>query len=146
MGPLSRRLCTGLATLLAAMCAHADPERALLRESELRGWDVVAEAAADPSADPDLAAWGVEAQHVRHYTREHRGAVEVCSVEIWRFASDAQADAAARGFAYPDWRIDRVGTSLVMVRGLIHARGAAPVRGVFPECDGIGARIRARLG
>jgi len=134
-----------VASLLAASACAAGAGDALLRPHELRGWDALDEAAVDPAADPDLVEWGVRALHVRHYTRDWRGVIQVCSVEIWEFAGESQAAAAAAGFSFPDWRIDRVGVSLVMVRGLLRARDVPPVRGVFPECEAIGARIRDRL-
>ncbi len=130
---------------LACSSAVAQPERALLRQSELRaGWDVVREAPGDPASDPDLWGWGVREQHVRHYTRDLAGRIQVCSVEIWSFESLSQAASAHAGFRFPDWKIDRVGRLLVMVRGLVRGRGMGPKRGVFPECDAIGTRIRAR--
>ncbi len=125
--------------------AAADPEQVLLDARELgRGWDVVREAPVDPSRDPDLRGWGVREQHARHYTRDRHGSIQVCSVEVWAFGSIAQASAAERGFRYPDWQISRVGSLLVMVRGLTRTRGRRPQHGVFPDCDEIGSRIRAR--
>lgn len=130
-----RRLAVLLALVLAAPAA-AD---VLLGAHELRGWDVLAEAPVGPHMDPDLAEWGVAEKRVRHYTRMRGGAVEVCSVEVWRFDSVAQATAAAQGFAFPDWRIDRVGAVLVMLHGRSGVR-----RGVFPACQRLGARVRDR--
>lgn len=142
---------TALGLALAALsCASASagPEAALLRQSELRaGWEVLREAPADPASDADLRGWGVTEQVARHYTRAlPPGRAEVCSVEIWAFASEAQAEAAHAGFQYPDWQIDRAGRWLVMVRGLVLVRGTTPRRGVFPECGAIGRRVRARAG
>lgn len=134
-----------LASLLAAPACATGAGDALLQSRELRGWDVLNEAPVDPSSDPDLVEWGVRALHARHYSRDWRGVIQVCSVEIWEFASESQAVAAAGGFSFPDWQIDRVGQALVMVHGLLRPRDAPPLRGVFAECDAIGARIRDRL-
>ena len=71
-------------------------------------------------------------QHVRHYTRDRAGRIQVCSVEIWSFESQRQAESAHAGFRFPGWKIDRVGRLLVMVRGLVQGRGMGPKRGVFP--------------
>lgn len=136
-----------LAWLLVAAAAGAGGESALLTADEVGlGWEIVREAPTDPARDPDLVRWGVREQHVRHYTRSRYGMAEVCSVEVWDFASTEQARAAEAGFQYPDWQISRAGMLLVMVRGLVRDRELKrpPVRGVFPDCDAIGSRIRAR--
>lgn len=120
-------------------------EHALLQPRDLgAGWEVVREAPADPRSDPDLRRWGVVEQHVRHYTRDLRGRIQVCSVEVWGFASQEQASAAGRGFQYPDWQISSAGSLLVMARGLVRMRGRRPIRGVFPDCADIATRIRER--
>jgi hypothetical protein len=108
------------------------------------GWDVVREAPVDPSADPDLVAWGVRVQDARHYTRDRDGSVQVCSVELWSFSDAARAEAAHQGFAHPGWRIGREGHLLVMLRGLTLTRGSEPSRGVFEDCARIGDRIQRR--
>lgn len=129
----------------AAVAAGADLERAFLAARELgHGWDVVREAPGDPSRDPDLVGWGVREQQVRHYTRDRLGVLQVCSVEIWRFASLEQARAAHAGFHYPGWKISRTGTLLVMLHGLSRPWGQVETRGVFAECGAIGSRILER--
>jgi len=140
----SHALAAVAAGLMAASAA-ADAERALLGPREVgAGFEVVREAPVDPAADPDLRSWGVREKHVRHYTRDLRGAVEVCSVELWAFASIEQASAAEAGFAYPDWQISREGSLLVMAHGLVRPRTGSPRRGVFGACDAIAERIRER--
>ena len=145
---MTRIRTTGFALGIAALAcgaAVANPERALLRQSELRaGWEVVREAPVDPASDPDLRRWGVREKQVRHYTRDLAGRIQVCSVEIWSFESLSQATSAHVGFSFSGWQIDRVGRVLVMVHGLLRGRGLGPKRGVFPECGAIGTRIRAR--
>ena len=110
------------------------------------GWDVVREAPIDPADDPDLVAWGVRAQDARHYTRDADGSVQVCSVELWTFADEARTRAAHQGFAYPDWRIEREGNLLLMLRGVTITRGSPPQRGIFEDCSRIGDRIQQRAG
>jgi hypothetical protein len=143
--PIRRLLATCVALLLAASAA-ADGHEAFLRSHELPGWEIVPEAPTYASMDADLASWGVRVKHVRHYTRARAGEIQICSVEVWSFESEGQAAAAAGGFSYPDWQIDRVGSALVMVHGSRRRRGRAELRGVFPECDAIAERIRARAG
>jgi hypothetical protein len=131
--------------LLVVASASADPEDALLEIRDLAaGWEVVREATVDPRRDEDLREWGVHSQHARHYTRDLRGRVQVCSVEFWGFDSVSQASAAHEGFYYPDWQIFRAGKVLVMVRGLVRGRDGRPHRGVFADCDAIGSRILER--
>ena len=145
--PVRQTLLAAVVTCLVAEFSWAGGKDALLGSRELRGgWEVVGEAPVDPSSDPDLVAWGVREQNVRHYTRNLHGRTQVCSVEIWRFASEAQATAAETGFQYPNWQIRRAGDSLIMVRGLVLQPGVAPKREVFRECDSIGARILDRAG
>jgi hypothetical protein len=118
----------------------------LLGVAEVRpGWEVVREAPVDPSGDPDLVRWGVSAQRARHYTRDLAGTTEVCSIELWSFATTEQAAAAAAGFSYPGWRIAREGEILLMVRGVRRPPGGAPERGVFAACEVLAERTRARL-
>ncbi|MGH0033088.1 MAG: hypothetical protein ACQGVC_25135 [Myxococcota bacterium] len=138
LGPL-------LVCWLASAAALASSD-ALLREREVRGWDVVREAPVHASDDRDLAEWGVRVKHVRHYARKLGSDIQVCSVELWIFEDEGRAAAAAGGFHYPDWRIDRVGASLVMLHGSIRHRGGGGERGVFPDCEALGARVRDRAG
>lgn len=141
--PLAPGLLVGL---LAAATAGAD---VLLEAHEIPGWEVTAEASVTGAMDPDLREWGVREKRVRHYSRDHRGRIQVCSVELWEFESEGQATAAAAGFSYPGWRIDAIGRDLVMVHGLVRVgirpggKGIAQ-RGVFQECERIGARVRDR--
>lgn len=134
-----------LCVLPCAAAAGADLQQAFLSARELgHGWDVLREAPGDPSRDPDLVGWGVREQQTWHYTRDLLGVLQVCSVEIWRFASLEQARAAEAGFHYPGWKISRTGTLLVMLHGLRRPFGEVETRGVFEECDAIGSRILER--
>ena len=131
----------------AASSAPAHPPLVALLLSEAEagdGWEVVREVPGRPADDPDLVRWGVRAQQARHYTRDLAGTAEVCSIELWSFASLEQATAARAGFSYPEWQIGREGEILMMVRGLRSPRRGAPERGVFAACEALGQRVRAR--
>jgi len=138
--PLAFVLCAG-----SAAAGGRDLDRTWVpAESIGAGWEVTREAPGEPARDPDLVGWGVRAQQARHYSRHSRGVVEVCSVEIWEFASVGQARAAEAGFVYPDWHFARAGSLLLMSRSLVQARGRAPQRSLSADCVRIGERIRAR--
>jgi hypothetical protein len=107
-------------------------------------WDVVNEAPSDPKKDPDLVRWGVRAQLARHYTRHSSGAVQVCSMEAWRFEDISKARTAHENFAYPGWKMIREGSLLLMLRGLTRMPGEPSRRGVFAACHELGERARAR--
>lgn len=120
-------------------------ERLLLTADEAGvGWDVVEEAPTLIEQDPDLARWGVRAQRARHYTRESRGVIQVCSIDVWGFASREQARRAHENFTYPDWQIVREGSLLLMSRGLTWTRGEPARRGVFAACREISRRSQER--
>jgi len=135
----------------ASPAGGADPslerllERVLLTADEVgAAWDVVEESPTPTERDPDLVRWGVRAQRARHYTRQTGGVVQVCSIDVWGFASVALAREAHENFAYPDWRISRVGSILIMSRGLTWTLGEPARRGVFADCQELGERVRER--
>jgi len=97
----------------------------------------------DPTKDADLVEWGVVAQRTRHYTRQSGGASQVCSIELWAFEDTARARLAQENFEFPDWRIDRSGDTLVMVRAVTLRRDTTE-RTIFPDCAKLGAIVRAR--
>jgi hypothetical protein len=103
----------------------------------------VNEAPEDPSKDVDLVEWGVIAQRARHYTRSSDGASQVCSVELWAFENEARARLAEQNFEFPDWRIDRQGDMLVMLRA-VTVRGSLAKRTIFPDCEKLGNIVRTR--
>lgn len=117
----------------------------LVRPAELAGgWESISEAPIVAAEDPDLQRWGVSERETRHYTR-HRGRhVEVCSVEIWAFVSEAQARTALEGFAYPNWAIEREGSLLVMLHGRRFDVGETPRLDVSSACREIGRLVRLR--
>jgi hypothetical protein len=136
--------CCVLTTSVAA--AESPIDEVWIPSSALgAGWDTLGEAPSDPAGDLDLVRWGVRAQDTRHYTRHRAGLSEVCSLEIWAFASEPQAESAHAQFAYPNWEISREGHLLLMLRGRTWRRGEAPRPGVFNACRRIGDRVRERV-
>jgi len=109
------------------------------------GWEGVKEKSLDPALDPDLEGWGVRAQGARHYSRKVASGVEVCSVEIWAFESEAAAQRAQQNLTYPGWRFDQQGHLLVMLRGLRWLNDGTSRTGLFPECMTLGDRSSARV-
>jgi hypothetical protein len=119
-------------------------EWALLEERDVRpGWETVDEMPEDPSKDADLVEWGVVAKRTRHYTRKSGSASQVCSVELWAFENDARARLAHQNFEFPDWRIDREGDTLVMLRA-VTLQGGTAERTIYPDCEKLGKTVRAR--
>lgn len=119
-------------------------EWALLEERDVRpGWEIVNEMPEDPTKDADLVEWGVVAQRARHYTRNSGSASQVCSVELWAFENVARARLAQENFEFPDWRIDRRGDTLVMLRA-VTVRSGTSERTIFPDCEKLGEIVRAR--
>ena len=106
-------------------------------------WEIVEETPEDPTKDEDLVEWGVVAQRTRHYTRRSSGASQVCSVELWAFENDARARLAQENFEFPDWRIERKGDTLVMLRAVTY-RGDVAERAIYPDCEKLGEVVRAR--
>ncbi len=148
---ISRTTVALLSVLSAAAPALGDPspplflERSLLDAGEAGSeWSVVEETPVDTAGDPDLVEWGVRAQRTRHYTRRSPSGEQVCSIELWSFASVAQADVAHVHLAYPDWQILREGPLLVMIRSLTRAPGVPPRRTLFADCAAMGEKVRAR--
>lgn len=113
-------------------------------------WESVREAPSDPSDDPALRAVGVRATHSLHYARALPGGSEVCSLEIWLFATAGAARRVRDGIERPGWRYALRGNLLMMSRGvsLDRARGFRP--GLLQEChrlvDLTEALARDRLG
>jgi len=107
------------------------------------GWEVVNEMPEDPSRDVDLVEWGVVAQRARHYTRSLVGASQVCSIELWAFQNEARARLAHQNFEFPDWKIDRQGDTLVMLRAVTLV-GDMTKRTIFPDCEKLGGIVLTR--
>jgi hypothetical protein len=115
-------------------------------QSDVRfDWEIVEEMPQDPTGDSDLVEWGVVAQRTRHYTRKSTGASQVCSVELWAFKNEALARLGRENFEFPDWRIDRCGDTLIMLRA-VTLRAEATERTIFPDCEKLGEIVRARAG
>jgi hypothetical protein len=119
-------------------------EWALLEERDVRSdWKVANEMPQDPRKDEDLVRWGVVAQRTRYYRRNLDGASQVCSVELWAFENNARARLAHANFEFPDWRIDREGDTLVMLRAVTF-QGGIDEHTLFSDCEKIGKIVRAR--
>ena len=152
-------LLTGLVQSVPSAATRAEeavPDRSEISSPEQRlewllldegdvpfAWEIVNETPSDPRGDADLVEWGVVAQRTRHYTRKSAGASQVCSVELWAFQNDARARLAHQNFEFPDWRIDREGDTLVMLRAVTH-RGGGADRTIYPDCAKLGKIVRAR--
>jgi hypothetical protein len=105
------------------------------------GWESLDEAAADPQADADLRRAGVLASQSLHYTHAVRGGSEVCSAEIWRFASPAQARAAAPDVQRDGWRVAVHGNLIVMLHGVSLRLGERLRPGLVPACHRLGGLL-----
>lgn len=127
-----------------AECRHAEPLEALFVEARALGpgWETLGEAPTDPQGDAELRDAGVRTVQTLHYTRERPGGSEVCSVEIWSFASPAQARSARAGMARDGmpgdaragWRLEVRGNLLVMLRGVALQRDQKLRPGLLPAC------------
>jgi len=113
-------------------------------------WGSVREAPSDPAQDPELHASGVLATHSLHYTRAHQGRSEVCSLDVWGFASGAAARRALAEIEQPAWRLALRGNLLMMLRGVTFSRTEGFHPGLLPECHRLAdlteARASALLG
>jgi hypothetical protein len=102
------------------------------------GWESVAEAPSDPRQDADLQSAGVLASHSLHYTHAVHGGSEVCSAEIWRFASPAQARAAKPDLQRDGWGVALHGNLIAMVHGVSLRLGDRLRPGLLPACRRLG--------
>ena len=107
-------------------------------------WDSVRETPTDPGEDPDLHASGVLATHSLHYTRAEHGRSEVCSLEIWGFATGAAARRALTEISQPAWRLALRGNLLMMLRGVTFSRAEGFHPGLLPECHRLADLTEAR--
>ena len=152
--PLKGRIDRAPSAAALAKEAKPDPRKISAPEQRLQwalpdqgdvrfGWEIVEEMSEDPTKDADLVEWGVVAQRTRHYTRQSGSTSQVCSVELWAFENDARARLAHQNFEFPDWRIDRKGDTLVMLRA-VTLRGDTAERTIYPDCEKLGKIVRAR--
>lgn len=156
-----RRLAPAL--LLAALCATTfvaraqDPCRDCRYAGDLAAlfvparelgadWEHVRESPVDPAQDPDLDAAGVRSTHSLHYTRPRRGGAEVCSLEIWGFATAAAARRARTQVGFPGWRIALRGNLLMMLHGVEFSLEQGFHPGLLPECHHLADLTEARAG
>ncbi len=138
-------LLAGLLALTSEALAGDDPCRDRLYTDDLAAlfvaprelgsdWESVREAPSDPADDPELRAAGVSAAHSLHYTRARQGGSEVCSLEIWAFATGAAARSAQATMNEPLWRIALRGNLLITLRGVTLSRAKGFQPGLLPEC------------
>jgi hypothetical protein len=88
----------------------------------------------------------VRATHSLHYTRPRPGGSEVCSLEIWSFASPAAARRTRAQVGYPGWRITLRGNLLLMLHGVEFSNGSGFRPGLLPECHRLADLTEARAG
>jgi hypothetical protein len=156
------RVCTALLCLFACLAAPALAGRAepaacvdcvyqrepaeLFVPAEALGpdWEIVSEAPVDPQDDPDMRGAGVRSATTLHYTRAVRGGAQVCSLEIWSFASGAEARRTRAGIDHAGWRIAVQGNLLVMLHGVTLERGQGFRPGLLPACHRLAELTEAR--
>jgi hypothetical protein len=109
-------------------------------------WDSVRETPSDPADDPDLRAAGVLASHSLHYTHAKPGGSDVCSLEIWGFATAAAARRARAGIGSPGWRVSLRGNLLLMLHGVAFSLEQGFHPGLLPECHRLADLTEARAG
>jgi hypothetical protein len=107
-------------------------------------WDSVRETPSNPADDPDLRGASVRATHSLHYTRARQGGSEVCSMEIWAFATAAAARRARTAIEQPVWRIELRGNLLLMAHGVTLGRADGFHPGLLPECHRLADLTQAR--
>jgi len=148
-------LVAGLLALTSVAQAGDDPCRDRRYTGELAAlfvlprelgvdWESVRETPSNPADDPDLRAAGVRATHSLHYTRARQGGSEVCSLEIWGFATAEAARRAQAGIERPAWRFALRGNLLMMSRGVTFSRGGGFRPGLLPECHRLADLTEAR--
>ena len=128
--------------LACAVDANADTLDALFPPPPNRAWEVVADRPEIP--DPEEHALGLRASAARHYTRSRSRVSEVCTVEVWSFASRAQAERARAEVAQPTWWGRAAGAQLVLAHGVRLERGQGSRDDLTPECAALGEAAHAR--
>jgi hypothetical protein len=109
-------------------------------------WESVRETPSDPADDPELRAAGVLATRSLHYTHAIHGGSEVCSMEIWGFATAEAARRGRAGIQQAGWRFDLRGNLLMMSRGVTLSRADGFRPGLLPECHRLADLTEARAG
>ncbi len=152
LGPRVHRV--WLAAVIALASAgpiRSDPERVprleplFLETAELPpGWEIVTESGADVRGDPILLRAGVRERIARHYTRARGPRSEVCSVELWSFASRESAVRGLRMLPEDAAELRQVGPLVISLRGVTLVRMRGSHHDVFPDCVALGDEIEAR--
>ena len=137
--------------LLWALAAAAEPPAARTEPVALdalfppppsRAWEVLV----DPpeAADADERALGLRRSAARHYTRARGAVSEVCTLELWSFASAAQAESARTGVAQPNWWGRAAGAQLVLAHGVRLDRVRGSRAELSTQCAALAEAAHAR--
>ena len=128
--------------VLCAAAATAEPLDALFPPAPSRAWQVVGDRGEVPDAEE--RALGLRASRARHYTRARAGVTEACTVELWWFAREAQAEAARAAVAQPDWWGRTAGALLVLAHGVRLDRVRGSRGDLSAECESLAESAHAR--
>jgi Domain of unknown function (DUF4124) len=108
-------------------------------------WEIVEEAPSDPAGNPDLWAQGVRTLAARHYTRGRGRTAQACSLEIWAFVSAEAAKSTLAVYAPEGWQMALHRNLLLQLHGVTLELGAAPRKGIAPECASLLSLATARI-
>jgi hypothetical protein len=138
---MSPRAALAIACAWAA-AAGAEPLDAVFPPAPGGAWQVMSERAQPP--DSEERALGLRTSVARHYTRARPGGSEACTVEIWWFERETQAEAARAAIAQPHWWGRSAGPLLVLAHGvrLDRARGSHSEQSA--ECTALAESAHAR--
>jgi hypothetical protein len=107
-----------------------------------RAWETLIEAPELP--DDEERALGLIATVARHYTRARGPVSEVCTVELWSFASPEQAERARAELAQPSWWGRTAGTELVLAHGVRLVRERGSRNELSADCTALAEAAHAR--
>lgn len=107
------------------------------------GWTAIDEPR-EP-VDAELQRQGLVDTVMRHYARAEGPVSEVCSVELWRFATGAAAGAVAGALQQPDWLVLRAGDVLVLGHGVRLERRVGSSGRLGADCARLTRDTHARI-
>jgi hypothetical protein len=125
-----------------AAAASAQPLDALFPPAPSRAWQIVADRAQAPDAEE--RALGLRASAARHYTRARGNVSEACTIELWAFEREAQAEAVRAAIAQPDWWGRAAGPLLVLAHGVRLDRVRGLRRDLGADCVALAESAHAR--
>ncbi len=130
-----------LCLVCTAGAASAQVDR-IFPPAPSRAWEVLTEA---PELPEDAErALGLIASVARHYTRARGPVSEVCTVELWSFATPAQAERARAEVAQPYWWGRAAGVQLVLAHGVRLERRRGSRAELSADCTGLALEAHAR--